>query len=82
MKYSSKVPQTKEEVIEHFKNYDDEFFASCLIGIFECRLGMGEDVMLAYENALRAGAGLPAIETPNKGLHADTATPTEAGESS
>lgn len=52
--YTNKVPQTKEEVIENFKSYPDEFLSECLIGLFECRLAQGDSVMQAYETTLRA----------------------------
>jgi hypothetical protein len=76
MKYSSKVPQTKEEVIEHFNEYPDKFMAECMIGLFEVRMLQGDTVMQAYETTLRV-----AVERPTP-LAPDTATPSEAGESS
>jgi hypothetical protein len=56
------VPQNDEEVTEKFSAFPDKFMGECMLGIYECRRAMGEDVMLAYENALRAGIGMPAIE--------------------
>lgn len=68
------VPQTHEEVVEHFENYPDKFLGSCLLGLYECRRGQGDDVMLAYENALRGGLGLPNITAAEHNAHPTLST--------
>jgi hypothetical protein len=42
-----------------------------MLGIYENRIVKGESVMLAYENALRAGIGQPAIESAEQTLAVD-----------
>jgi len=64
MKYSSKVPQTKEEVIEHFNEYPDKFMAEYMIDLFEVRMLQGDTVMQAYETTLLAAVERP---TPRAG---------------
>lgn len=62
------VPETHEEVVAHFKNFPEKFMGECMLGIYEIRIAKGESVMLAYENALRAGIGQPAIEAAEQSV--------------
>jgi hypothetical protein len=65
------VPETHEEVVAYFETFPDKFIGECMLGIYEIRRAKGEDVMLAYENALRAGIGKPAIEAAQPRLQSD-----------
>ena len=52
------VPQTDKEVIDQFKEqYSDDLLKKNLIGIFQCRRGLGDDVATAYEYTLKAHIG-------------------------
>ena len=62
---SRKVPETKEEVVEHFKSYPDEFLSEVLIGLFEVRMLQGDTVMQAYEATLRAAVERPTLHAPD-----------------
>ena len=48
------VPQTDNEVIEQFNTqYADDLLKKNLIGIFQCRRGLGDDVLTAYKYTLK-----------------------------
>lgn len=67
-----KVPQTKEEVIEHFNEIgntnNNQAWAEAMIGFFEVRMLQGDDVMRAYENALLAALGRPNLPAAEDSL--------------
>jgi hypothetical protein len=54
---SNQVPHTDAEVKEKFSEYQDSILRSCLIGIFECKRGMGATVDEAYLYTLLAHVG-------------------------
>ena len=51
-----KVPTTVEEVKEKLRQIvpGHAGIAACLIGVFECEMGMGKPLLKAYEAALYA----------------------------
>jgi hypothetical protein len=55
------IPKTDEEVIALFDKMFDGSIKSYMAGIYKCRRGRGEDVLLAYENALLIALGRPAV---------------------
>ena len=54
----NELPQTKEEVIDILTSYNDTLLSEALIGIFECRFMMGEDVLTAYKRTLDTHLGI------------------------
>jgi len=51
------VPETDEEAEVALRYGKRELTGKNLVGIFQCRRAMGEDLLTAYEAALRALVG-------------------------
>lgn len=49
-----KPAQNRAQIIEHLAKHHPPLIASCMLGIYDCRVGLGDDHFTAWQKALES----------------------------